>query len=186
MKKSFVLFGLLALMLSSNLYAKDLKEGSVKAPGKGKVVLVGRLSLKKEIDFKSYLLAIGYSEKNAEANPTYCIGQPSIGIGNTAFDLSEPFYYTASVEKDGSVIIPYFHIFVAGSAYDFFRLPCGVKVNVPEGASYVYVGNFQYDLDYAFRPVSFKHLDEFDSAEKALNRATGKTCDLVRGEVEIK
>ncbi|MCR5284705.1 MAG: hypothetical protein K6D95_03825 [Treponema sp.] len=182
MKKNFVLFGLLAFVLSAQLFAADVKAGSVKAPGKGKVILVGRVSLKKDFDFKARALALGYGEKAASTPVKYCIGDAS--VGTQSYELSEPFYYTVKVEKDGTVKLPYFHVVVAG--YEYFRLPCAAKVTVPEGSSYVYVGNFEYDLDYALRVAGFKHYDEFDKAEEWINTATGKECNLIRAEFEFE
>ena len=59
-----------------------------------------------------------------------------------------------------------------------------IKV-LPEDVKYVYIGNFEYDLDYALRVVEFNHYDEYSLAQKELNRAMGKEVDLVRGRISF-
>jgi len=60
-----------------------------------------------------------------------------------------------------------------------------VKIVIPEGAQFVYIGNFEYDLDYALRIKGFQHYDEYEKAKKWINRAVGKDVTLVRGELNF-
>lgn len=176
----------LSAFFSAAYAGEDVKAGSVKEPSGKNVILVGRITFKTPIDLEA--------RKNAFINykPTYMPGISetrhffSIGeitIGTKLWDLEQPFYYTAKVGKDGTARIEFARCCLWGNMYHYFDLPIYVKVAVPEGAKYVYVGNFQYDLDYALRIQGFKHLDEFDDAKKWINRATGKEVELVRGEL---
>lgn len=184
MKKLLAVFTLLVCSLSFSVFAADVKAGSVKAPGKGKVVIVGRPSFKTPVNYDEYATILGISEKQKSKGIKYSVGNYEDGF-IAMYDMEEPFYYTAKVEKDGTVTLPYFQVCLYQNTYMFFRLPLQVKIRIPEGSSYVYVGNFEYDLDYALQVKGFKHYDEFDKAEEWINRATGKECDLWRGELEF-
>lgn len=181
MKKVFAVFALLACVCTANLFAQEIKAGSVKAPGKGKVVIVVRASFKNAPDLDSYKTILKYSDK-VKAKDTYY----NIDGTNQHAVMEAPLFFTAKVEKDGTVNLGYFKFMLCGNYYDAFTLPLGVTVHVPEGASYVYIGNFNYDVDYALRVKGFAHYDEFDKAQKWINTAVGTNCDLVRAEIEFK
>lgn len=174
-----------ALLCFAAVYADDIEAGSIKEPGKNKVVLIGRVSFKTPIDIEARRATMGGDIKairigNKEKKNLYTIKDAGL---LQAWELEEPFYYTEKVEKDGTVTIRYSRCTLFGNPYVYFDLPMGVKVAIPEEAKYVYVGNFEYDLDYALRIVGFNHIDEFDLAQKQINRATGKDVELVRGEL---
>lgn len=67
-----------------------------------------------------------------------------------------------------------------------FEIPVNVTITIPEDAKYVYIGNFEYDLDYALRVVGFKHYDEYSEAQKELNEALGSNATLYKAELKFK
>ena len=146
-------------LAAAAVFAADVKEKSVKIPGGNKVVLVGRISFKTPID-------IGESLK-------------------PVWEFEEPFYYTAKINADGTVTLDYARCRLFGVYQCFFDVPLFVKVAVPEGAQFVYIGNFEYDLDYALRIKGLQHYDEYEKAKKWINRAVGKEVKLVRGELNF-
>ncbi len=171
--------------------ADDVKAGSIKVPGGNKVILVGRISFKSPIDVDARKDTFTAMRKNtinigvSKDKNCYSIGEPSLGSLGEIWELGETFYYTAKPEKDGTVTLDTARGFLFGLTYNYFILPMQAKIVIPEGAKFVYVGDFQYDLDYALRVTGFKHFDEFDDAQKLINRATGKEVELVRGELNF-
>lgn len=65
-----------------------------------------------------------------------------------------------------------------------FFLPLDIKIKIPQDTQYVYLGTFEYTLDYELMPTNIKSYDEFDQAKKQIKRATGKDVDLIRVELE--
>lgn len=174
---------LILFFTSTFFYAKDVKEGSVKKPGRNKVVLVGRVSYKTPLDFSDYAKSFdsAYDRKNVKSKPhVYCINDTK-----ETWEIEEPFYYTTKVMINGKASIEYSSTSIFGNPIAYFELPMKVRVKVPKDAKFVYIGNFQYELDYALRVVGFNHYDEFDKAQEQINRATGKEVELVRGELEF-
>ena len=155
-------------------------------------VLVGKVSLKKPIDLEARrepfkemkALQIGFKEDNL-----YSLGETFIGerFPENKPEYGETFFYVAKKEKDNTFVIDYFigRIFATVNPDFKFALPAKVKITIPEDAQYVYIGNFQYELDYALRTVGFKHIDEYSQAQKELNLATGKKSELYRAEIEF-
>ncbi len=171
--------------------ADDVKAGSIKIPSGNKVILVGRISFKNPVDFASRKDALAAAQKGtisigvSKDKNYYVIGKPSISTMGEMWELGETFYFSAKPDKDGTITLETARGILFGFAWNYFILPMQVKISVPEGAKFVYVGDFQYDLDYALRVTGFKHLDEFDDAQKLINRATGKNVELMRGELNF-
>lgn len=185
MKKLFALMSVLFLALA--LYAEDVAPGSVEKPIKGTVVLVGRVTFKNKIDVSEQVLALGGKQRdidNGTIKYTPCDKFNIMNVSNGNWELEEPFYWTVRVDDDGTVTIPCFHFVPYNYSSAFFRMPLGVKIHIPEEASYVYIGNFQYDVDYALRVLDYNHYDEYDEAQEWINRATGNKVELYRGELE--
>lgn len=181
----FFLSTVAVLFCFTAIYADDVEAGSVKEPGKNKVVLVGRVSFKTPIDIEARREALGKAD-GAMIKIGYKGYKNIYGFnesGSQTWELEEPFYSTMKLEKDETVSINSVSCILFGNPYASFTLPMGVKIAIPEGAKYVYVGDFEYDLDYALRVVGFKHIDEYDAARKQINRAVGKEVELVRGEL---
>ena len=164
-------------LLSTAAFAEDVKAGSVKVPSGNKVVLVGRISFKTPINYEARQAALADKSDGSiiigtdKTKHYYSIGEASL-TNLSEWELEEPFYFTAKPDKNGTVTLDFARCFLFGYVYNFFDLPLEVKVTIPEGAQFVYVGDFQYDLDYALRIVGTKHLDEFDAAKKQIKRAT--------------
>lgn len=193
LKNKFIISVLCACaFLTTAAVAEDVKAGSVKVPSGNKVVLVGRISFKTPINYDARKAALEEESSGSiiigtdKTKHYYSIGETSL-TNLSQWELEEPFYFTAKPGKDGTVTLDFARCYLFGYVYNFFDLPLEVKVAIPEGAKFVYVGDFQYDLDYALRIVGTKHLDEFDAAKKQIKRATGKDVEIVRGEIsEIK
>lgn len=183
-----VILGMLILGCSF-VCAVELEDGTLKKPGRNKVILVGKVSLKNPIDyaarepaFKTMKVDWLFPPKNRDFYYTV----KGFDFENNP-DFEQTFFAEAKIQKDGTVRIEEFMAWIFGHTNDnfWFLLPAMVDITVPEGAQYVYVGNFQYDLDYALRPIDFNHLDEFSAAQSELNRALGTKGDLYRGEIKF-
>ena len=102
-------------------------------------------------------------------------------------DFGETFFLVVKKDKSGTYYIKNVigSIWATLNPWYKFALPANVKITIPEDAQYVYIGNFQYELDYALRTVGFKHIDEYSQAQKELNLATGKKSELYRAEIQF-
>jgi len=188
--KRFFTLGIIFLCLFSFVNAETMKEGSLKEPNEKRIILVGKVSLKNPIDLKAReaafcskgmkALQIGMKQDNF-----YIINDDN--YPENAPDFGETFFYVVKKNKDNTYYINNFtgSIFSTINPWYKFALPAGVKIVVPEDVKYVYIGNFEYDLDYALRVVEFNHYDEYSLAQKELNRAMGKEVDLVRGRISF-
>ena len=67
-----------------------------------------------------------------------------------------------------------------------FTLPINADVIIPEGAKYVYVGTFEYELDYALRPISVRIIDEYDEALEQFQKDYKTSEVFVRGQLSVK
>ena len=77
-------------------------------------------------------------------------------------------------------------MFAKSSQWYKFCLPAGFEITLPEDAQYIYIGTFEYDLDYALCPVGFEHLDDYEYAQKLLNRDIGKEVKLYRAPLKLE
>ena len=178
-KNKLLISGLCVIFATTTLFAADVKEKSVKIPGGNKVVIVGRISFKTPIDIEGRRKGL-YAEENKNPS-TYSMGETLKPV----WEFEEPFYYTAKISDDGTVTLEYARCRLFGVYQDFFDVPLLVKIVIPEGAQFVYIGNFEYDLDYALRIKGVQHYDEYEKAKKWINRAVGKDVTLVRGELNF-
>ena len=158
-----------------------------KEPKKGHVLVVGKIAYKKPID-------IAAREKNFREykNRQIVIGKMndfamSPDFANKTFDtvtdgIDGYFYQEIKVPKDGKLHLNNVtvYLFAKSNMWFQFQLPAGVTINVPDDAVYVYIGTFEYDLDYALRTVGFRHIDDYEEASKNLNRELGKKVELYR------
>lgn len=195
--------------LISFISAEKIEAGSLKNPNGKNVILVGKVSLKTPINiearrgtFKKTLNSHGKFKDDTY----YYIGdgvqaenKPMVGeSGYSRKLLKEMFnpepknkpafgetFFTEVRSKEGSFTINYFMgaLFPNLSKWYIFEMPANVTITIPEGVEYVYVGNFEYDLDYALRVVGFNHYDEYESAQEELNKATGKNVQLYKAEL---
>ena len=189
MKKSNFILCLLFLCSSLwTLSAQEVKPNSVKTPGKNKVVLVGRIVLKNPIDHEARIPADKKNDKAFQKEDTFDIRFDDSFYGRTSatYNIGQPFFYTMSVDsKSKKVSLLGFDAYLfANSLYDFF-LPILATATIPADTKYVYIGTFEYDLDYALRITSLKIYDEYDDACEWLKTATGnENAELIRVELE--
>ena len=176
------------ICFTSFITAKTIEAGSLKEPNDKRVVLVVKVSLKNPINLEARREA--FKEMKAiqigtfSEETIYCIGENVQAENLPAFGET---FFTIVKNKDGKYTIPCFTgtIFPDINVWFKFLLPSNVTITIPEDAKYVYIGNFEYDLDYALRPVGFKHYDEYSAAQQELNKATGKKEKLYRAELKF-
>ncbi len=165
-------------------------------PKKGRVLIIGSLSYKTPIDIKAreaefsehrnFGAAYGTTAQTKNdffIEPTFqekCYNQISYGM--------EGYFYTeVKVPKDGKIHMEDFEVgmFCKKNPWHKFALPATFTASIPDDAVYVYIGDFEYDLDYALRVVGFNHYDKFDSAKKQISRDMGADIDLYRANLEF-
>ena len=161
-----------------------------KAPKKGHVLVVGSVSYKKPIDIEARREGFG-ANKNLQIGKTYEFSKKA-DFKNKVFDnVSEGvdgyFFQEIKVPKDGKLYLNHIDVTLFGNINMWyqFRLPGGVSISVPDEAVYVYIGNFEYDLDYALRTVGFRHLDDYEATKKYLSREIGEDIDLYRAALDF-
>lgn len=170
-------------------FAKPIKDGELKEPGKNTVILVGKV-VASPINLEARRKALGGDNKlnTKKYDETLAVfaydgrgSEKGFGIHN-APAIGEYCYETAKV-KDGKVFIKNacVKLFPMVNAWFFIPLPMNVTVTIPEGAEYVYIGDFTYTLDQYLCPTAFEHFDTFKAAQEDINRATGKEVELYRG-----
>lgn len=161
-----------------------------KAPKKGHVLVVGSVSYKKPIDIEARREGFG-ANKNLQIGKTYEFSLiPNFAHSNTAIaseGVDGYFYQEIKVPKDGKLYLNHIDVTLFGNVNMWykFRLPGGVFISVPDEAVYVYIGNFEYDLDYALRTVGFHHLDDYEATKKYLSREIGTDIDLYRAALDF-
>ena len=188
--KKFIICLLMFVCLFSFLNGETIKDGSLKAPGSKKVILVGKVSLKNPIDLEARREAFktqSILQIMSTPDNFYVVNDKFLSMENWA-DYGETFFFETKLEKDNTFNLEYFTgaIFARTNGYFQFLIPASVTVHVPEDAKYVYIGNFEYELDHALRVVGFNHYDEYSKAQEEVNRATGKTVELVRAGLSFE
>lgn len=186
-KKFFSLFICLICTISF-ANAEKIEAGSLKEPNDKKIVLIGKVSVKKPIDIEARREAFSemkIKQKDKSKDDTfYFIGEKTYPENAPAF--GETFFAIIKY-KDGKYTIPYFTGTILPHINEWFRfaLPANVTVIIPEDAKYVYIGNFEYELDYALRVIGFKHYDEYTSAQKELDKALDSKATMYRAELKF-
>ncbi len=157
-------------------------------PKKGRVLVVGQIKYKTPIDLEARKEAFA-GKKNLQVGvfkDNWCQPDFSEKIMDAAVPYLEGYFYTElKPSKAGTVHLNHFTSGIYGKVNYWFQyqLPCGATINVPDDAVYLYIGTFEYDLDYALRIVGFRHLDNYDTAKKDLCRQLGKDVELYRGAI---
>ncbi|SEP69459.1 hypothetical protein SAMN04487977_101139 [Treponema bryantii] len=157
-------------------------------PKKGRVLVVGQLKYKHPIDLEARKEAFT-AKKNLQVGSFMDNWfQPDFSekLMDAGLPYLEGYFYTElKPSKKGTVHLNNFTAGIYGKVNTWFRyeLPGGVTINVPDDAVYLYIGTFEYDLDYALRVVGFQHLDNYDNAKKELCRQLGKDVELYRGVI---
>ena len=138
------------------------------------------LKARKEAFQTQKALQIGQSKNETG----YYIGENI--VPENAAEFGETFF-TIVKNKDGKYTIPYFTGMILPYINSWFQfaLPADVTITILEDAKYVYIGTFEYDLDYALRVIGFNHYDEYSTAQKELNEALGYNATLYRAELNF-
>lgn len=187
-KKILSLF-ICLICFTSFISAEKIEAGSLKEPNDKRVVLVGKVSVKNPINIEARREA--FNEQSAiqidkfKDETFYLLGENVYSENRPAFGDT---FFSIVKNKEGQYTIPYFTGIILPHVNSWFRfaLPVNVTITIPEDAKYVYIGNFEYDLDYALRVVGFKHYDEYSEAQKELNEALGSKATLYRAELKFK
>lgn len=120
-----------------------------------------------------------------EIEPSYSVELKEKSMYNNitnCWDLGGYCFY--KVKKNKRLIISDFQGSLSKRHnYCFFYLPVNCKIVAPEGAQYIYIGTWDYELDDALRVVNFHHLDDYSEAKKIVEEKFGKNAELVRGEI---
>ena len=192
MNRKVRVFAIALLTLCSAIFAKGLKE-----PGRGRVLIVGKLDYKNPIDlesrengFRKFGNILTGGKLTSSKEDDFCFKPYFLNTVNKPVKgtMDGYFFRELSVGGNSRAFLESFYVTIFGRSNFWyqFALPVDVSIVVPDDAVYVYVGTFQYDLDYALRLKGFEHIDEFDEAQNALNQELGKNVELYRATLEFR
>ncbi len=165
------------------------KEQPLKEPGKNQVMLVGRLSLLRELNNDFYSKTLGIGEKNKNKRHTYgfqIVPRGNLQTVSMGTILGDYFFITVKIPKNGRFPLDGFYIFLFSEgerepSAHFIFLPFGMDVPVSSENRYVYVGSYTYSFaGDNFVVDGIKQKDEFDEAQALLNQKLGKNVQLTR------
>ena len=165
------------------------KEQPLKEPGKNQVMLVGRLSLLRELNNDFYSKTLGIGEKNKNKRHTYgfqIVPRGNLQTVSMGTILGDYFFITVKIPKNGRFPLDGFYIFLFSEgerepSAHFIFLPFGMDVPVSSENRYVYVGSYTYSFaGDNFVVDGIKQRDEFDEAQALLNQKLGKNVQLTR------
>ena len=165
------------------------KEQPLKEPGKNQVMLVGRLSLLRELNNDFYSKTLGIGEKNKNKRHTYgfqIVPRGNLQTVSMGTILGDYFFITVKIPKNGRFPLDGFYIFLFSEgerepSAHFIFLPFGMEVPVSSENRYVYVGSYTYSFaGDNFVVDGIKQRDEFDEAQALLNQKLGKNVQLTR------
>lgn len=182
--KSKLFIFLLMILCSGSLYAAKAKNHA--EPKRGKILVIGKIAYSQPIDTAAREEAFTAGTKwqpGKEKDFWHKANFKESSNTETTEGLDGYFYAELKPSKDGTVHLNSFSVAMFSSVnwYNQFNLPGEVTINVPDDAVYLYIGTFEYELDYALRTVGFRHLDEYERAQKDLSREIGKEIELYRG-----
>ncbi|MCR5612862.1 hypothetical protein [Treponema sp.] len=185
-KNNFLVAIFVASLCFTNLFAQEVKPRSVDAPDKNEVVLVGRLIYKGNT-YKEERKPVDVSIIVIEPDAFALISGPSGGLHPwTKNKVGKPFFFYAKPNKESKKVrLETFAVALFKNSPCGIVLPIMANVIIPEGAKYVYIGTFEYELDYAFRVKNVKRYDEYNDACEWIKIATGNdNVELIRAELE--
>ena len=171
----------------------------VQEPGKNQVLLVGRVSLLKDLDRDFYIQTLGLDPSLRDKNHTYgFLPDPKRDdILTVPIDtvIGDYFFIPVKIPKTGRFPLQGFFVFlfsegekrtgIIGKLYlaraRCIYLPFGMEVPVSSENRYVYVGSYTYSFaGDNFVVDGIKQRDEFDEAQALLNQKLGKNVQLTR------
>ena len=198
----------LSILLFSVSFA-FAKPKQLAEPKKSEVILVGRISFSTDMDRTWLLDAVGVEEENRKYPDLYTLpfAAPDSVIKEKAgskwatvttvqdkdiASFSEQswgingdyFFVKYELGKDRTLYLSTATIFIAGSYLLPVLLPMNLKVTVPEGEKFLYLGDFSYSAKGFAFALSREVHDEYDAAQVALNSVTKKEYKLCRANPE--
>ena len=112
------------------------------------------------------------------------VGMWGMNLGYKNWDINQTFYFDNKPGKTKTVNIQRIRttLFANRSYYYYFDLPLNIAITCPPGAQYIYIGTFEYDVDYSLRPTNLRHIDEYEKTKEEMEALYGKEINLVRGD----
>lgn len=169
-----------------SLFAKDDKPAAM--PKRNEVVIISRAVVSSTIDLDSRKQGFGIKEGSDNDIKEIPMHLEISGSGfsttmHRADNIGKPTFSVAKVDpKTGKIRIKSFKCFMFGK-YPFY-LPVVADVVVPEGEQFVYIGSFEYKLDYALRITNARRFDEYNEAVKwAKEKFAKDNIEVIRGEL---
>lgn len=198
MKK--VLLALLLLFSFTSLFAKSNRKPAHDNPGKNEVIIVGKIKLSSSFDknLEGYRhLFFPKSQSADDFNNIYFViddGMESSNFGLWGmrggyknWDLNQTFYFDNKPGKSRKVNIKNIRVslFADKDSCYYFDLPLNISVTCPSDEKFIYVGTFEYDVDYALNATEIRHIDEFEATKKEIESLYGKPINLVKGDFSL-
>lgn len=190
------LISIFLMLCTVSLFSQEERIPTFSKPGKNEVILVGKIKFKNKLPIENYKRLYELEESSDEIRSIYCIFENVDPLSEMSYDLylfkkslknwdlDQEFYWDTKV-KDGFARLGSFEVTLFYDIYDMsnFFLYSNAKVVVPEGVKYLYVGTFEYELDFALRPVGLEIIDEYDAAVEEFHKYYDKNLTLVRGRL---
>ncbi len=191
MKNKITAFLFVMILCAGSVFASDGTKPFVPKYNT-RVLVVGQIKYKTPIDLEARKEGFAGKKKIQEDlfKDNWC--QPNFSekkLDIIELPYMEGYFYTDLMPSKGRLL--HLNYFTAGifkkiNRWYQFQLPCKATIKVPEDAVYLYIGTFEYDLDYALRVVGFRHLDDYDNAKKELCSQLGQDVELYRGEITFE
>ena len=186
MKNKTIFIAAALLCLCAATFATE----KVQEPGKNQVLLVGKVSLLKDLDRDFYIQTLGLDPSLRDKNHTYgFLPDPKRDdILTVPIDtvIGDYFFIPVKIPKTGRFPLQGFFVFLFSEgekepSAHFIYLPFGMDVPVSSENRYVYVGSYTYSFaGDNFVVDGIKQKDEFDEAQALLNQKLGKNVQLTR------
>ena len=176
------------------LYAESPKSEDWQAAKKGEVAFICRVVFAEPLDTEFY--ATGFDSQRKKDVPikyNFIIYPGTDPTKSKAVETLFSVYDKTFTFGDFSELILDKSLFKKGYTLHSFSvllfenekarlsLPARFKIRFPDEAQYVYLGTFVYTLEgFYLRPAKPVLLDEFETANKALNEKLGKNVQLYR------
>ena len=176
-------------------------------PKKNEVTLIGRISFTTDIDRKWLLEAMNVPETERKYKDIYVMpysspnGKVAEGdervrvkadavkevaeFDNQAWSVNGNYFFVKySLGKNRTLYLDSVKLFIGASYMLPVLLPLNIKITVPEGEKFLYIGDYDFSAKgFAFE-LSASVSDEFDAAQVALNSVTKKEHALCRANPE--
>ena len=163
------------------MYAAD---GELTKPSSKQIMLIGKVSLAKEINSDFYRQTLGIATYDAGKHEYGLVHQKSLKSKNAEAlppVLGDYFFMLLTVPKTDRFSLDGFRIYLFGDKSAWIFLPIGRDIQIPDDEQYLYLGNYTYSFaGDNFMVDDVVKTDAFDEAQELLNRKLGKKVQLVR------